>query len=90
MYSITLSEEAKEGLAKLHRSEPSSFKKALKLLNELIEHPTTGTGHPHTLTGDRAGQWSRKISKKHRLVYSVEESMVYVYVFSAYGHYDDK
>ena len=33
-YSITYSPEAQEGLAKLKRSEPASFKKAVKLLND--------------------------------------------------------
>ena len=32
MYTITYAPEAKEGLAKLKRSEPASFKKAVKLL----------------------------------------------------------
>ena len=31
-YSITFSPEAERGLSKLKRSEPSSFKKAVKLL----------------------------------------------------------
>ena len=46
MYKITFSPEAEADLAKLKRSEPASFKKAVKLLNELVEHPQTGTGHP--------------------------------------------
>jgi len=32
------------------------IKKAVKLLNELMQHPHTGTGHPEQLKGDRAGQ----------------------------------
>ena len=51
MYTITYSPEAKEGLAKLKHSEPQSFKKAVKLLNEIAEHPKTGTGHPEPLKG---------------------------------------
>ncbi|MBR1788545.1 MAG: Txe/YoeB family addiction module toxin [Bacteroidaceae bacterium] len=89
-YYITYSERAQEGLAKLKRSEPSSFKKAMKLLNELAFHPCTGTGHPEPLRGDRAGQWSRQITKKHRLVYEIFETEVHVDVLAAYGHYDDK
>lgn len=50
-YTITYSPEAKEGLAKLKRSEPASFKKAVKLLNEIADHPQTGTGHPEPLKG---------------------------------------
>ena len=53
-------------------------------------HPRTGTGHPEQLKGDRAGQWSRTITRKHRLIYEIFETEVYVDVLSAYGHYDDK
>ena len=53
MYTITYAPEAKEGLAKLKRSEPASFKKAVKLLNEIAEHPKTGTGHPEPLKGNQ-------------------------------------
>lgn len=35
MYTITYSPKAQEGLAKLKHSEPASFKKAVKLLNEI-------------------------------------------------------
>jgi mRNA-degrading endonuclease RelE of RelBE toxin-antitoxin system len=45
MYDIVYSEKAEEDLAKLRRSEPAAFKKAVKLLNELVYHPRIGTGH---------------------------------------------
>ena len=54
MYDIVYSEKAQEDLAKLRRSEPAAHKKAVKLLNELMLHPRTGTGHPEQLKGDRA------------------------------------
>jgi toxin YoeB len=56
----------------------------------LVEHPTTGTGHPKQLSGDRAGQWSRRINQKHRLLYMIDGDKVVVLLLSAYGHYDDK
>lgn len=90
MYKITYSPEAQEGLAKLKKSEPSGFKKAVKLLNEVATHPKTGTGHPEQLKGEPENRWSRRITKKHRLVYRIFETEVYVDVLSAYGHYDDK
>ena len=90
MYKITFSPEAETDLAKLKRSEPTSFKKAVKLLNELVEHPKTGTGHPEPLKGKPENRWSRQITKKHRLVYRIFETEVHVDVLSAYGHYDDK
>ena len=90
MYNVKYSFKAKEGLEKLKKSEPSNFKKAVKLLNEVAIHPKTGTGHPEPLKGEPENRWSRKITKKHRLVYRIFETEVYVDVLSAYGHYDDK
>lgn len=90
MYGITYSPEAQEGLEKLKKNEPASFKKAVKLLNEIVLHPTTGTGHPEHMKGEPANRWSRKITKKHRLVYRIFEAEVYVDILSTYGHYNDK
>ena len=89
-YSVILSPEAASDLARLRKNEPKAFDKAYRLLNELLEHPRTGTGKPEPLSGDRAGQWSRHITQKHRMVYSIEDAIVEVYVLSSYGHYDDK
>ena len=89
-YDVRLSTFAKEGLAKLKQNEPKAFDKARALLHELNEHPKTGTGRPHQLTGDRQGQWSRRITRKHRMVYEIEQDILKVLVLSAYGHYDDK
>ena len=74
----------------LRKSDSISYKKLEKLLAELIEHPTTGTGKPEPLKGDRSGQWSRRISQKHRLIYEIREEIITVLVLSSYGHYDDK
>ncbi len=90
MYTLKFSPQSLEDLSRLKRSEPAAFKKAGKLLAELQEHPHTGTGKPELLSGDRAGQWSRRISQKHRLIYEIEETVVTVDVLSAYGHYEDK
>ena len=39
MYIIEYSPKAEEDLAKLKANEPKFFDKAVKLLNELMEHP---------------------------------------------------
>jgi toxin YoeB len=90
MYAIQYTKKAEDGLKKLRQSEPSAFKKALKLLGELIDHPKTGTGKPKQLSSDCAGQWSRRITDKHRLVYTVNDNEITVLVLTTYGHYDDK
>ena len=90
MYVLEYTPIAEEAFRKLKKSEPQASAKLKKLLLELMEHPTTGTGHPEQLKGERCGQWSRKITQKHRLVYQIKEKEVIVLVLSAYGHYGDK
>ena len=90
MFAIVYSLRAQEDLRKLKKDEPAAFQKALKLLNELADHPKTGTGHPEPLKGQPEGRWSRQITKKHRLVYRIYEHEVYVDILTAYGHYEDK
>lgn len=89
-YQIIILPEANEDIQFLKRNEPQAFIKVMKLIMELQEHPKTGTGHPKPLGGDRSGQWSRRITRKHRLVYEIEGERIIVLVLSAYGHYDDK
>lgn len=90
MYSIEFTYEARLGLAKLERSEPKAFAKAIRFIEELKEHPKTGTGHPEPLKGQPEGRWSRAITKKHRLVYRIFENDVVVLILRSYGHYNDK
>ncbi len=90
-YRVVLDKKAQEDLLKLKRSEPKAYAKVFVLINELYTHPTTGLGKPERLkhTG-LANVYSRRITQKHRLVYSVHDDIVTVIVISAYGHYNDK
>ncbi|MBO7570599.1 MAG: Txe/YoeB family addiction module toxin [Bacteroidales bacterium] len=90
MYKIEFSNIAISDIQKLRRNEPNAYKKLDSLISELKIHPTTGTGHPEQLKGDKSGQWSRHITGKHRLIYEIKEEVVIVNVLSAYGHYGDK
>ncbi len=62
------------------------LKKLLVLLEELTEHPTTGTGKPEQLKHNLSGFWSRRINQEHRLVYKIMGDNV-VRIYSAKGHY---
>lgn len=57
------------------------------LLSDILEHPFSGIGKPEPLKGEQHGLWSRRITVEHRLVYSVSNGMVYVYVLSLRYHY---
>ncbi len=68
----------------------STLRKIQQLLNELIDHPRTGTGQPEILRYELKGLYSRRINRKHRMVYDIKEHIVTVIVLSAYSHYGDK
>ena len=63
------------------------MKRITKLLSDILEPPFTGIGKPEPLKGELHGLWSRRITDEHRLVYSVSDGMIYVYVLSLRFHY---
>ena len=85
-----------EELAKLHikqhvkSGDKASIKKIEKILIELSETPYTGIGNPEALKHELSGYWSRKINRKDRMIYKVEEYIITVFVISAMGHYGNK
>lgn len=91
MYTLDVTAQAKKDIAYLKKNGGKAvINKIEKLLVELIEHPKTGTGQVEQLKGNRQGQWSRRIDRKNRLVYSIDDEIVTVEVISAKGHCDDK
>ena len=89
-YFIDYTDQAETDILRLRAEDSKAYEKLKMFIAELKEHPKTGTGHPEQLKGDRAGQWSRRITKKHRLIYTINDDVVTVLVLTAYGHYDDK
>ena len=89
MYEIEFSREAIKHVLLMRKSSLQLYKKLEKLLDELREHPYTGTGHPEQLKY-LDGVWSRQLDKMNRIRYIVNESTIVVFVVSALGHYDDK
>lgn len=90
-YEIEFSNSALEDIQRLKKSgEKAALKKLKDLLDELQENPYNGTGQIEQLKGNRSGQWSRRISGKHRLIYEVYEDTIKVVVLSTYGHYGQK
>lgn len=63
------------------------MKRITALLADIQAHPFTGIGKPEPLKHDLQGKWSRRINKEHRLIYSIADGMIYVYVFSMRDHY---
>lgn len=89
-YTIILTDQAEQDLETLKKDEPSAYKKAISLIENISQTPTTGIGKPEILKGDKSGLYSRRITQKHRLIYKVENEKIIVIIISAYGHYNDK
>ncbi len=88
MYTLIITVQAKKDIAYLKKNGGKALStKIEKLLLELIHHPKVGTGQVEQLKGNRQGQWSRRIDKKNRLVYTINDDVVTVEVISAKGHY---
>jgi toxin YoeB len=91
MYTLDITTLAKKDIAYLKKNGGKAVtNKITKLLQELIEHPKTGTGKVEQLKGNMQGKWSRRIDRKNRLIYTINDEVVTVEVLSAKGHYDDK
>ena len=90
-YTLRFSKSALEDIESHKKSgDKGAVKKLEKLLNELKDHPTTGSGQPEQLKHNLAGLYSRRINKKHRVVYAVHEEQMVVDILSAWAHYREK
>ena len=86
-YTISFSSDAKKDLKLLNKKAPNAIPKLSKLLEELSEHPRTGTGQVEQLRGYDGNIYSRRITQEHRLIYRIFEQEVQVLVLATYGHY---
>ena len=90
-YRVIVSDTAKKDLLRIQKSgDKSSIRKVEQMIAELYEHPETGTGKPERLKFDLTGYWSRRINKKDRMIYFIEDEIITVTVVSAIGHYSDR
>lgn len=86
-YVLHFSEQAKEDIRQHKKSGNKAIVSKINLfLEELTQHPFTGTGKPEPLKHALTGCWSRRINREHRLVYEVVDSVVFI--LSVKGHYE--
>ena len=65
------------------------MKKITALLEDISKHPYTGIGKPEPLKYELAGKWSRRINSEHRIIYSVNDDTIQIYVLSMRYHYNN-
>jgi toxin YoeB len=90
-YFVIIEKSAQKELQIHYRSgDKLSIKRIEQIILELTEHPETGIGNPEKLKFDLSGYWSRRINRKDRIVYRINNQTVIVNVISAKGHYEDR
>ena len=90
MYKAEYSKAADKTLRKWKKSNPALFKKATKVLFDIMQHPRTGIGHPEALVGGNDITWSRHITADDRIVYDIYDERITVLVIQTESHYNDK
>ena len=48
------------------------------LLNDIIKNPFEGIGNPEPLKYQLSGYWSRRITKEHRLIYTIKDGKIII------------
>ena len=87
MMKIILTLEAEKERKAWVKRDRKVAKKIEDLLREVAEDPYFGKGKPEPLKYELAECWSRRINRKDRLVYRVNEEAGVVEVLSMMGHY---
>ncbi len=90
IYKLLFSKNALDDI-RFHRKsgDRAVLTKMDQLLNELLLHPSSGTGQTEKLKHELSGKFSRRINRKHRLIYQIDELSRTVIVLSAKAHYED-
>jgi toxin YoeB len=89
VYTIILSKKAMKVLEKITKNKMLSIK-LQEIFDELKTNPYSPYFKFEKLRFNNSGLYSKRLTKKDRKVYSIEDSIVKVNVISLLGHYDDK
>ena len=73
---LVLAAEPLDDLLWWAATDPRKTVRILKLVEEVMRTPTTGTGKPEPLKYFGGTVWSRRIDQEHRLVYAVEPDAI--------------
>lgn len=89
-YVVRFTPLAEKNVKKWKKSNPVFYKKFIKIVQDIAEHPRTGIGHPEPLVKGSSIRYSRRITAHDRIIYDIYDEVVTVLVIQVGGHYDDK
>lgn len=59
-------------------NDPKMIEKINKIIKDISRSPYIGLGKPEALKHNLSGFWSRRITKEHRLVYTIKNKCIYI------------
>lgn len=89
MPNVTFKQLALDQYIVLQKKDKRSADKLNKLLTDMSRHPESGIGQVERMKGGSGNLYSRRINKKDRIVYTIEEDGSAV-IQQIEGHYEDK
>lgn len=88
MRSIIFEGDTWDAYESLRTQDKQLHQSLCRILKEMqCGDPGVGTGKPERLKHGLAGCWSRRLSRKDRLIYKFDD--VAIYIFAIGGHYED-
>ncbi len=78
MMQLTFAEKAWDDYLYWQKTDKKILKRINTLIKDIQRNPFTGIGDPEPLKYNWSGFWSRRITKEHRLIYTVEKDAVLI------------
>ena len=82
---ILWSKKAVKDMMFWQHNYPKTKSRIDMLIEDITNTPLIGLGKPEPLKHELSGFWSRRIDKEHRLIYKVNDSVLFV--VSCKDHY---
>lgn len=60
----------------------------MEIIDDTAATPLSGLGIPKPLTGNLQDYWSRRITQKHRMIYTYDDEKHEITIISCFGRYD--
>ncbi len=89
MHLLVFEHTTWEDYESLRDKDKILHKNLKKILKQIIrDNPSEGYGKPEKLKHSLTGLLSRRISMKDRLIYSFDDTSIYIFAIG--GHYENK
>lgn len=87
-YKLKILKLAIEDIKQLEKSNPKLYLRCAELIKQIAETPRSGIGKPERLKYFDKEVYSRRLTQKDRIIYTIYEKTKEIEITSCLGHYD--